>query len=177
MPSLSEQLVEIGQTNLETMMRIASLSFDRTERLMKLQSEKASQVWEESTRSLDSGLNPKERGSDRLAEWSQIYPVNVKRAIDATRSYFEITIQTQSEISEMLNEQIDVFSKGVTQNLEQWARAINTGSEEAITAVQSMTERTKELTDRIREQAGEIASRDVEDVSEAVHKSKKTKGT
>lgn len=151
MANLPQQLASIGQTNIEILMRLATTSWDRTERLMQLQTQTASQLFERSSRTLDQQFNG---SKDRIGAWP--YPENLQQGLDASRRYLEATVETQAELSRMWKEQFDILSKGLSQNFEQWVRAISTGSEETITMLQSLTARTNEITARLREQAGEI---------------------
>lgn len=162
MTNLSQQLADIGQTNMETAMRLATISWDRTERLMQLQTETASQLFEKTSRTLDSQLD--DSAENHIAGWS--YPENLQRGLDASRRYLEATVQTQTELSRMWNEQFDILSKGLAQSLEQWVRAISAGSEETIAVLQDLTARTNQITARLREQASEVTSEAVKGMRE-----------
>lgn len=159
MGNLSQQLANIGQTNIETVMRLATISWDRTERLMQLQTETASQLLERSSRTFDQQLD-----DSALGAWT--YPENLHRGLDVSRRYLEATVQTQAELSRMWREQFDILSKGLSQSLEQWARAISAGSEETIAVLQNLTARTNHITARLREQAGEVTSEAIEGMRE-----------
>jgi hypothetical protein len=152
MANLSQQLADIGKTNMETVMRLATISWDRTERLMQLQTETASQLLEKTSRTLDPQLD--DGAENRIGRWS--YPESLQTGLDASRRYLEATVQTQTELSRMWNEQFDILSKGLAQSLEQWARAISAGSEETIAVLQDLTARTNQITARLREQASEV---------------------
>jgi hypothetical protein len=154
MANLSQQLADIGKTNMETVMRLATISWDRTERLMQLQTETASQLLEKTSRTLDPQLD--DGAENRIGRWS--YPESLQTGLDASRRYLEATVQTQTELSRMWNEQFDILSKGLAQSLEQWARAISAGSEETIAVLQDLTARTNQITARLREQASEVTS-------------------
>ena len=127
------------QSNFETAIRIATVMAEANERLFKLQSEAANTAFAENSkhlRTLLTTLNAKDSGA-LLHEWSSLYQANMRRALDVTRSCFEIVPQTQAQIANLVGEPFASVSKETQQYLDQWTKAVGDSRDSAAATVQN----------------------------------------
>ena len=132
-----QQMSDGMQANFETALRIATVMADANERLFKVQSEAASIAFAENSkhlRTLLSTLNTKDSGT-LLQEWSSLYQANMRRALEATRSCFEIVPHTQAEIAKLVGEPFASANKETQQYLDQFTKAIGEGRDAAAATV------------------------------------------
>lgn len=125
------------QLNFETALRLATIMAEANERLFKIQSEAANTAFAENSKHLRALLNPvSARDSNALlAEWTGLYQANMRRALDVTRSCFEIVPQTQAEIAKLVGEPFASANKETQQYLDQLTKAISEGRDAATATV------------------------------------------
>ena len=125
------------QANFETALRIATVMAEANERLFKVQSEAANIAFAENSKHLKAllnTLNSKDSGT-LLLEWTSLYQSNLRRALDVTRSCFEIVPKTQAEIAHLVGEPFATANKETQQYLDQFAKAIGDGRDAAAATV------------------------------------------
>ena len=124
---------DIRQANFETALRIATVMAEANERLFKTQSEAANTAFAENSkhlRALLNTLNTKDSGA-LLQEWTNLYQANMRRALDVTRSCFEIVPQTQAEIANLVGEPLATANKETQKYVDQLMKAIGDGRDAA----------------------------------------------
>jgi phasin family protein len=125
------------QANLETALRIATVMAEANERLFKVQSDAANTAFTENSKHLKSllnSMNTKDSGA-LLADWTNLYQANMRRALEVTRSCFEIVPQTQAEIAKLVGEPFASGNKETRQYLDQYTKAIGDGRDAATAMV------------------------------------------
>lgn len=125
------------QANFETALRIATVMAEANERLFKLQSEAATTAFAANSKHLRGLLNTldtKDSGT-LLQEWTSLYQANMRRALDVTRSCFEIVPQTQAEIAKLVGEPFATANKETQQYLDQFTKAIGESRDAAAATV------------------------------------------
>ena len=131
------------QVNLATALRIATVMAEANERLFKVQSDAANAAFEENSKHLKAllnTLNTKDSGA-LLAEWTNLYQANMRRALDVTRSCFEIVPQTQAEIAKLVGVPFASANKETRQYLDQITRAISDGHDAAAASMKDFVAR------------------------------------
>lgn len=127
------------QANFETALRIATVMAEANERLFRVQSEAANTAFAENSkhlRTLLMTLNAKDSGT-LLQEWTSLYQANMRRALDVTRSCFEIVPQTQAEIAKLVGEPFASANKETQEYLDQFTKAIGDGRDAAAATVKN----------------------------------------
>jgi phasin family protein len=123
--------------NRETALRIAAVMAEANERLFKVQSQAANAAFAENSKHLKALLttpNTKDSGT-LLTEWTNLYQANMRRALDVTRSCFEIVPQTQAEIANLVGEPFASANKETQKYLDQFTKAIGDGRDAATASV------------------------------------------
>src|SRR5512134_1991800 len=113
------------QPGFETALRLATILAEANERLFKIQSEAANAAFAENSKHLRALLNPAHPGDANaiLAQWTGLYQANMRRALDVTRSCFEIVPQTQAEIAELVGEPFASANRESQQYFNQLTKA------------------------------------------------------
>jgi phasin family protein len=129
--------VDRPQLDFETALRLATIMADANERLFKIQSEAANAAFAENSKHLRALLDPANArdSNDLLAQWMDLYQANMRRALDVTRSCFEIVPQTQAEIAKLVGEPFASANQETQQHLDQLTRAISDGRDAAAATV------------------------------------------
>ena len=125
------------QANFETALRIAAVMAEANERIFKVQSEADNAAFAENSKHLKALLNTlktKDSGT-LLLEWTGLYQANMRRALDVTRSCFEIVPKTQAEIANLVGEPFATANKETQQYLDQFTKAIGDGRDAAAATV------------------------------------------
>src|SRR5664279_2646056 len=125
------------QANFEMAVRIATVISEANARLFKVQSEAANAAFAENSKHLKALLNTvntKDSGA-LLSEWTSLYQANMRRALDVTRSCFEIVPQTQAEVAKLVGEPFTSANKETQQYLDQFTKAIGDGRDAAAASV------------------------------------------
>jgi phasin family protein len=125
------------QANFETALRIGTVMAEANERLFKVQSDAANAAFTENSKHLRALLNTlhtKDSGT-LLQEWTSLYQANMRRALDVTRSCFEILPQTQAEIAKLVGEPFASANEETQEYIDQFTKAIGDGRDAAATTV------------------------------------------
>ena len=78
---------------------------------------------------------PKNAAQEAVGVLGAMNPANLRRALDVTRSCFEIVPKTQAEIAHLVGEPFATANKETQQYLDQFAKAIGDGREAAAATV------------------------------------------
>jgi len=125
------------QLNREAALRIATIIAEANERLFKVQSETANAAFAENSKHLKALLDPLNVKSSEalIAEWTKLYQANMRRALDVTRSCFEIIPKTQGEIAKLLGEPFACANEETQKHFDQITKAIGDGRDAATNTV------------------------------------------
>jgi hypothetical protein len=133
----TEKAIDSQQANIATALRIATLMAEANERLFRVQSDAANVAFAENSkhlRALLDTLDTKDSGT-LLLEWTSLYQANMRRALDVTRSCFEIIPQTQAEIARLVGEPFASANEETQRYLDQFTKAIGDGRDAAAATV------------------------------------------
>lgn len=134
-------VVASREVNVDKAIRMAVVMAEANERLFKLQSDAANAAFSENSKHLKSLLTSKDSNSS-LAEWAGLYQANVRRALDVSRSGFEIVPETQAKMAALMGEPFSTYTKETQKYLEQHVKTITEGRNTAATAVKQFLAKT-----------------------------------
>jgi phasin family protein len=118
MEDLSQRYYDTGKSNLDLATRFAVASLEGAQRLVKLQTDAASEAFSESWEKLQTLIERPD-----LATFSDLYKNSMKRLLETTQESFEILSKTQTELSEILGEQFTAMTRGLEQTRQATSRA------------------------------------------------------
>lgn len=106
-----QQLNELSRDNLESAMRLAQISMESAEKLVKLQLEAGRMFVEENTRNAKS-LAQAKTPEDMLALRTKFAESGFSKAMEYSRSLYEIAADTQAEFKEIIERRLSTYNKG-----------------------------------------------------------------
>lgn len=156
MSKAPEKLNELNQKAVEATAKMAQLSAEQGERLLKLQFDAMRHM-------LDDGL----KGAKSLLEvrdpqqWGAVQQRNMqemmKRFTDYSRSVQEVAGKTQKEIAELLEARTGAMNAQLQAMVDEMAKAAPPGSESAFAAMKQSLAAANALADNMKKTAEQFA--------------------
>ncbi|HSG23912.1 MAG TPA: phasin family protein [Azonexus sp.] len=151
-----EQFAATNKAAVDSLLSVANTALASAERMLSLNLETARSVIEDSAanaKALMAAKDPK----DALAIQATLAQPNVEKAVAYTRSVYEISTQTQQELTKMIEAQFGDFQKSISGLLEKAAKSAPAGSDVAVTAVQSAIAAANSAFDNMRQAAKQMS--------------------
>jgi phasin family protein len=151
-----EQFAATNKANVETVMTLVNSALARAERLAALNLNTVRSVLEDSaasSKTLTAVKTPQEL-VDLQATLTQ--PI-VEKAVAYARSVYEITSQSQEELSKLFEAQVAELNKGVATALDTAAKSAPAGSDVAVAAVKSAIAAANSAYDSMSKAAKQVA--------------------
>ncbi len=134
--NVPEQVVAANKGNLETAVGITSAALQAAERLFDLQLSAAKTSLAENTTNAKALFAAKD-AQEVIALQSSIAEPVLEKILGYSRSLYEVTSQTQVEITKLFEERIAEFNKAVVAALDKVVKNAPAGSDVAVAAVKS----------------------------------------
>ena len=131
-----EQFASANKATVDSLLSLANTALASAERIAALNLNTARSVLEDSVsgaKALMSAKDPQEA----MAIQASLTQPNVEKAAAYSRSVYEISAQTQEELSKMVEAQFGDFQKTVAGLLDKAAKSAPAGSDVAVAAVKS----------------------------------------
>ena len=135
MSSPFESLSSIAKANLDAALKFASRAAEYTERLIKLQVQATTEMVNGNNENVQALLSKPDTVAS-LASWQSTYQANWEKALDSTRRYLAEVSKTQTEVAQLIGEQVTATNRNAVKNLEDFAKSAMEESEEALKAVE-----------------------------------------
>ncbi len=151
-----EQFAAANKATVDSLLSLANTALASAERIAALNLNAARSVIEDSVsnaRALASAKDAQEAASIAAA---QVQP-HVEKAVAYSRSVYEITAQTQEELSKMVESQFGDFQKTVSSLLDSAASSAPAGSDVAVAAVKSAIAAANSAFDNMNKAAKQVA--------------------
>lgn len=117
----SEPFINASKANIDASLKLATQSLDGTTRLLKHQLDVARAMMEEGTETMKAVLN--EGGNwGAIAGRTASYEKQMQKMLELSREYFEVTVQTQTELARLIQENMEVINRATKDNLEAFAQ-------------------------------------------------------
>ena len=131
-----EQFASANKATVDSLLSLANTALASAERIAALNLNTARSVLEDSVSGAKALLAAKDP-QEAMAIQASLTQPNVEKAAAYSRSVYEISAQTQEELSKMVEAQFGDFQKSVAGMLEKAAKSAPAGSEGAVAAIQS----------------------------------------
>ena len=151
-----EQFAAANKTNIETLLTLANTAFASAERLAALNLNTARSLLEDSVSGAKAMMGAKDVQEAMSIQASLAQP-NVEKAVAYSRSVYEISAQTQEELSKMVEVQFGDFQKTVAALLDKAAKSAPAGSDVAVAAVKSAIAAANSAFDNMNKAAKQVA--------------------
>ena len=120
---------------MDTARRIAAIMIEANERLFRLQSEAAHAALADNAKHINILLKNTTDSPAALLQWPTLYQESAQKMVDLTRSWFDLTLQTQVELGKLLGEPFAPFNVEAQKYLDQFTNSITDGRDAAAAQV------------------------------------------
>jgi len=151
-----EQFAASNKANVETLLTLANAAFASAERLAALNLNTARSILEDGVANTKALLAVKDVQELVNLQASLTQPI-VEKAVAYARSVYEITSQSQEEVSKVLEGQVAELNKGVATALDKAAKSAPAGSDVAVAAVKSAIAAANSAYDSMSKAAKQVA--------------------
>lgn len=151
-----EQFAAANKANVETMLTLANTAFASAERLAALNLNTARSFLEDGVSSAKSLLGAKDV-QELLSLQSSLAQPMIEKAVAYARSVYEISSQTQEEVTKLLEGQAAEVNKGLAAALDKAAKSAPAGSDVAVAAVKSAIAAANSAYDSMSKAAKQVA--------------------
>jgi phasin family protein len=151
-----EQFAAANKASVEAMLSLANTALASAERIAALNLNTARSILEESVANTKAILGAKDIQEVVAVQTSLAQP-NVEKAVSYSRSFYEISAQSQEEVAKLLEAQYGDFQKTVAGLLDQAAKSAPAGSDVAVAAVKSAFAAANSAFDSLNKAAKQVA--------------------
>ncbi|KAI5914495.1 phasin family protein [Thauera sp. 2A1] len=151
-----EQFAAANKANIENLLTLANSAFASAERLAALNLNTARSILEDGVANTKAMLAAKDVQELLNLQASLAQPI-VEKAVAYARSVYEITSQSQEELSKMFEAQVAELNKGVATALDKAAKSAPAGSDVAVAAVKSAIAAANSAYDSMSKAAKQVA--------------------
>jgi phasin family protein len=136
MVQITEQLSALNKSQLESVVKAASLAVDNAEKFADLQLKWGKATYEDAVKALRQIASIKDVSELGAYSTSAVQPAWDKASAYA-KSVYELVSSAQAEYAALVEEQVAEFNKNVVVTLDAALRSAPAGSEGAVSAVKS----------------------------------------
>ena len=151
-----EQLAGVNKATVESLLTLANTAFASAERLAALNLNTARTMLEDSVANAKAMLAVKDVQELMSLQSAFAQPI-VEKAVAYSRSVYEISAQTQEEVSKVFEAQFAELNKNVAAVLDKAAKNAPAGSDVAVAAVKSAIAAANSAYDSMTKAAKQVA--------------------
>ena len=171
-----EQFAATNKANIETLLTLANTAFASAERLAALNLNTARSLLEDGVANTKALLAAKDVQELVNLQASLAQPI-VEKAVAYARSVYEITSQSQEEVSKVMESQVAEINKGVAAALDKAAKSAPAGSDVAVAAVKSAIAAANSAYESMNKAAKQVAEMTEANVAAATNATVKAVNT
>ena len=151
-----EQFASANKSTVDSLLALANTALASAERIAALNLNTARSVLEDGVSGAKALLGAKDV-QEALSIQASLAQPNVEKAVAYSRSVYEISAQTQEELSKMVAAQFGEIQKTVTALLDKAAKSAPAGSDVAVAAVKSAIAAANSAFDNMNKAAKQVA--------------------
>ncbi|PKO94663.1 MAG: granule-associated-like protein [Betaproteobacteria bacterium HGW-Betaproteobacteria-10] len=171
-----EQFASANKATVDSLLSLANTALASAERIAALNLNTARSVLEDSVSGAKALLGAKD-AQEALSIQASLTQPNVEKAAAYSRSVYEISAQTQEELSKMVEAQFGDFQKAVAGLLDKAAKSAPAGSDVAVAAVRSAIAAASSAFDNMNKAAKQVAELAEANVAAATNATVKATGS
>jgi phasin family protein len=134
--AINEQFSKLSANGFENILRVAQISLDTSERLIKQQFEQSKQVLEanvQASKELTELTDPQQI----LAQANKLFSQSFEKAVSNSHNIYDIVSQTRSELAALAEDSFTRFNKTFISELETLSQNGPAGTDAAVNALKS----------------------------------------
>lgn len=151
-----EKFVSSNKANIESFLTLANTAFASAERLAALNLNTARTLVEEGVSNVKTLFGAKDL-QDLLSLQGGLAQPTIEKAIAYSRSLYEITSETQDEVTKIVESRFAEINKGVASALDSAAKSAPAGTDVAVAAVKSAITAANSAYDSMSKAAKQVA--------------------
>ncbi len=152
----TEQFASANKAAVDSLLSLANTALASAERIAALNLNTARSVLEDSVSGAKAIMAAKDPQEAMTIQASLLQP-NVEKAVAYSRSIYEISAQTQEEVTKMLEAQFGDFQKQIAGLLDKASKSAPAGSDVAVAAVKSAIAAATSAFDNMNKAAKQVA--------------------
>ncbi|MQY52639.1 phasin family protein [Rhodocyclus tenuis] len=156
MTNATEQFTAANKASVEALLSLANSALAGAERVAALNLNTARALLEDSVTNTKALLGAKDV-QEALAVQASLAQPSVEKVVSYSRSFYEISAQSQEEIAKLLEAQYGEFQKTVAGLLDQATKTAPAGSDVAVAAVKSAFAAANSAFDSLNKAAKQVA--------------------
>jgi phasin family protein len=153
----TEQFAEFNKTNVAQATKFAAISLENAEKLVKFNLGAAKTVFAQSVESAQAVAAVKDV-QDLIELRTKFAEAGVQTAVGYSRHLYELATEAQAEYSALAEEAFGVYSKGITQWVDNASKSAPAGSDVAVNAFKSTIAATAAAFDQFQKASKQVAS-------------------
>ena len=151
-----EQIIAMNKANLEATMRFAGVAIEGAERMIDLQMKAAKSAFADSIQSAKALAAVKDF-QELAALKDTLAQPSMEKASAYAKSVYDLTSETQAEISKLVEAQVSDFNKEVVAGLDKMVKTAPAGSEVGVAAIKSAISAVNSSYDNLTKVAEQFA--------------------
>jgi phasin family protein len=151
----NEQFAAANKAAVDSLLSVANTALASAERIATLNLDTTRSVIEESASNAKALMGAKDV-QEAMKIQAELAKPNVDKAVAYSKSVYEISAQTQEQLTKMLEAQFGDFQKNIGEMLEKAAKSAPAGSETAVSAVKSAFAAANSAFDNMRKSAQQM---------------------
>ena len=151
-----EQIAAANKSAVDSLLTLANTALASAERIAALNLNTARSALEDSVANTKAMMGVKDV-QEALALQTALAQPSVEKAVAYSRSVYEISAQTQEEVTKVFEGQFSEFQKQVSGLLDKVAKSAPAGSDVAVAAVKSAIAATNSAFDSMNKAAKQVA--------------------
>jgi phasin family protein len=171
-----EQFASANKATVDSLLSLANTALASAERIAALNLNTARSVLEDSVSNAKALMGAKD-AQEAMAIQASLTQPNVEKAAAYSRSVYEISAQTQEELSKMVEAQFGDFQKTVADLLDKAAKSAPAGSDVAVSAVKSAIAAASSAFENMNKAAKQVAEMAEANVAAATNATVKAAGS
>lgn len=154
--NVPEQFNELATSNIETAMRLSKIALEGAERIFRINLELTKQALEDQAGNVQALASVKDL-QDAVALRNKLAETQSESLMGYSRTLYEVTSQTQAELSKLFEERLGVFNKGMVAAMDNAAKNAPAGADVAVQAMKSTVAATAAAVDSMTKAAKQVA--------------------
>jgi phasin family protein len=150
-----EQFAAANKAAVDSLLSVANTALASAERIASLNLETARSVLEDSVSGAKALMGAKDP-QEALSIQASLAQPSVEKAVAYSKSVYEISTETQEQLTKMVEAQFGDFQKNVASMLDKAAKSAPAGSDVAVAAVQSAIAAANSAFDNFRKSAKQM---------------------
>jgi len=134
--NLPEEMEQINKGGVEASLRFANIYMESAEQLLRLQLDAAKAALDENAKNAKALLDARDP-QQVMALRTKLAESNMEKAMDFSRSVYEVASKAQQEIARLLEGRVADFKKSVAGSVDKATKGAPAGADVAVTALKS----------------------------------------